>query len=226
MIALARAINFIEKRKRDNQLLPNASLENKTPKWRFINPDNEVNSREYQYIKVTALGDPKIGLTALFNAIMEQKGIQSFRTLSQRKFFDFKILVEEAIVVKFTMVIVSEQNYIPPKNVVLLCFSLNDRKSFQSMQTTWLKRFDNFCNVNAHTFVVGLQADTPVENRAVHALPNEALPSYFEVSAKEYTNIDALLDAIVKAVYAQELHGVKNVNKNDNKAHSKDCTIS
>jgi hypothetical protein len=41
------------------------------------------------------------------------------------------------------------------------------------MQTTWLKRFDNFCNVNAHTFVVGLQADTPVENRAVHALPNE-----------------------------------------------------
>ena len=46
------------------------------------------------------------------------------------------------------------------------------------------------------------------------------------MSAKEYTNIDALLDAIVKAVYAQELHGVKNVNKNDNKAHSKDCTIS
>lgn len=45
------------------------------------------------------------------------------------------------------------------------------------MQTTWLKRFDNFCNVNAHTFVVGLQADTPVENRAVHALPNEVRTS-------------------------------------------------
>jgi len=87
-------------------------------------------------------------------------------------------------------------------NGVLVVFSLSDRDSFLSCRTTWCREVDRYAPESALRFLIGNKSDLPraVDQARAQSLAEEFDMEYFEVSAKDNTNVDNAFLTLLKSI--------------------------
>lgn len=101
---------------------------------------------------------------------------------------------------------------------ILLCFDITNNNSFLHL-TNWFKKInENIQLKNAIIFIVGTKKD--LENRVVDydialEFAKENNAEYYEISAKESTNIDELFTNIVKKIIKYDNHTVIDITDNE-----------
>lgn len=92
---------------------------------------------------------------------------------------------------------------------IIMVFAVNDRTSFNNMQN-WLKQIKTHAAENVVKILVANKIDCPerkVTSEEGHHLSTQFGVEYFEVSAKENTNIEDMFYSIAKEVKEKVLMG-------------------
>lgn len=102
----------------------------------------------------------------------------------------------------------------PDTDVILLCFSIDSRSSFDNIQDKWAAEVAHFCGTKMTKILVGLKSDLRANNEnaqpLVTAEEGEAMASrigafrYVECSAKYGDNVPQVFNEAVRGIWEGE----------------------
>ena len=152
--------------------------------------------------KIIFCGDAGVGKTSIINSIMGQKFSEDYEPSIGVDFFSKTIRYKGRLIKlqiwdsagqeKFKSLI---PNYIRGSSLIFLIFDVSQKLSYDHL-TDWIKFITNIDN-NGIIIIVGNKIDLKekreVNNEDAEKFCKENKYDYFEVSAKEGTNIDNML---------------------------------
>lgn len=171
--------------------------------------------------KIIFTGDSGVGKTSIINSIMGQKfspeyepsiGVDFFSKTIRYKGRLIKLQIwDSAGQEKFRSLI---PNYIRGSSLIFLIFAIDNKESFQHLNE-WI---DFILNVeNGNIVIVGNKIDLKdsrqVTKEEAEKFCQEKKYEYFEVSAKERTNIDTLLYTSVATLPIFKAINIEEVSK-------------
>lgn len=171
--------------------------------------------------KIIFTGDSGVGKTSIINSIMGQKfspeyepsiGVDFFSKTIRYKGRLIKLQIwDSAGQEKFRSLI---PNYIRGSSLIFLIFAIDNKESFQHLNE-WI---DFILNVeNGNIVIVGNKIDLKdsrqVTKEEAEKFCQEKKYEYFEVSAKERTNIDTLLYTSVATLPIFKTINIEEVSK-------------
>ena len=171
--------------------------------------------------KIIFTGDSGVGKTSIINSIMGQKfspeyepsiGVDFFSKTIRYKGRLIKLQIwDSAGQEKFRSLI---PNYIRGSSLIFLVFAIDNKESFQHLNE-WI---DFILNVeNGNIVIVGNKIDLKdsrqVTKEEAEKFCQEKKYEYFEVSAKERTNIDTLLFTSVATLPIFKAINIEEVSK-------------
>ena len=171
--------------------------------------------------KIIFTGDSGVGKTSIINSIMGQKfspeyepsiGVDFFSKTIRYKGRLIKLQIwDSAGQEKFRSLI---PNYIRGSSLIFLVFAIDNKESFQHLNE-WI---DFILNVeNGNIVIVGNKIDLKdsrqVTKEEAEKYCQEKKYEYFEVSAKERTNIDTLLFTSVATLPIFKAINIEEVSK-------------
>ena len=171
--------------------------------------------------KIIFTGDSGVGKTSIINSIMGQKfspeyepsiGVDFFSKTIRYKGRLIKLQIwDSAGQEKFRSLI---PNYIRGSSLIFLIFAIDNKESFQHLNE-WI---DFILNVeNGNIVIVGNKIDLKdsrqVTKEEAEKFCQEKKYEYFEVSAKERTNIDTLLFTSVATLPIFKAINIEEVTK-------------
>ena len=171
--------------------------------------------------KIIFTGDSGVGKTSIINSIMGQKfspeyepsiGVDFFSKTIRYKGRLIKLQIwDSAGQEKFRSLI---PNYIRGSSLIFLIFAIDNKESFQHLNE-WI---DFILNVeNGNIVIVGNKIDLKdsrqVTKEEAEKFCQEKKYEYFEVSAKERTNIDTLLFTSVATLPIFKAINIEEVSK-------------
>jgi small GTP-binding protein len=127
----------------------------------------------------------------------------------------------------------------PDSDIVCICFSLVDRRSFLNVKEKWHPEVKHYL-ADVPTFLCGTKADLrdsgaadqisgkvePVTRAEGEAAAKDlACASYFEVSAKARTNVDELFNAAIDVVLKHRKGGKGGAGGAGGNGKKKKCTL-
>lgn len=97
-------------------------------------------------------------------------------------------------------------------DIILLCFSLTDRNSFDNVPAKWIKEIDYYCK-NAKVLLIGTKMDLRSDTDREHITDSEAhslakklgFYGYFPCCAKTGQGVDQLFDQAVMSMKPKRL---------------------
>ncbi len=112
----------------------------------------------------------------------------------------------------------------PDTDVIVLCFAVDNRKSFDNIQDKWAAEVAHFCGHDIPKIVVAMKADLRAqENQADGLVSKEegqllarkiGAIRYIECSAKYNENVESVFQEAVRGVWeAEKKHGSSNRSK-------------
>ena len=152
--------------------------------------------------KIIFCGDAGVGKTSIINSIMGQKFVEDYEPSIGVDFFSKTIRYKGRLIKlqiwdsagqeKFKSLI---PNYIRGSSLIFLIFDVSKKMSYDHL-TDWIQFITNIEN-NSAIIIVGnkidLKNDREVNKEEAEKFCKENKYEYFEVSAKEGTNIDNML---------------------------------
>ena len=152
--------------------------------------------------KIIFCGDAGVGKTSIINSIMGQKFVEDYEPSIGVDFFSKTIRYKGRLIKlqiwdsagqeKFKSLI---PNYIRGSSLIFLIFDVSKKMSYDHL-TDWIQFITNIEN-NSVIIIVGnkidLKNDREVNKEEAEKFCKENKYEYFEVSAKEGTNIDNML---------------------------------
>ena len=152
--------------------------------------------------KIIFCGDAGVGKTSIINSIMGQKFVEDYEPSIGVDFFSKTIRYKGRLIKlqiwdsagqeKFKSLI---PNYIRGSSLIFLIFDVSKKMSYDHL-TDWIQFITNIEN-NSVIIIVGnkidLKNDREVNKEEAEKFCKENKYEYFEVSAKEGTNVDNML---------------------------------
>lgn len=126
----------------------------------------------------------------------------------------------------------------PDTDIAVICYSVDDRRSFEQVMSKWAPEVDHFCE-GVPKLLVGLKADTRTAAMAaseesakfVSAEEGQELAykigayRFIECSAKQRDNVDVVFETAVKAIWDREKRLNRNRRRQALKKIASRCTI-
>lgn len=172
--------------------------------------------------KIIFCGDAGVGKTSIINSIMGQKFVEDYEPSIGVDFFSKTIRYKGRLIKlqiwdsagqeKFKSLI---PNYIRGSSLIFLIFDVSKKMSYDHL-TDWIQFITNIEN-NSVIIIVGnkidLKNDREVNKEEAEKFCKENKYEYFEVSAKEGTNINNLLYSSVASLPIFNAINVEAISK-------------
>jgi Ras family protein A len=112
----------------------------------------------------------------------------------------------------------------PDTDVIVLCFAVDNRKSFDNIQDKWAAEVAHFCGPNIPKILVAMKADLRAQENPADGLVSKeegqqlarkiGAIRYIECSAKYNENVESVFHEAVRGVWeAEKKHGSSNGGK-------------